>query len=179
MKKAIVKALVLDKVSNSPVVLLGIENTNKILPIWVGPCEASVLAMVIEKVGIERPLTHDLLLNIVQALDARLEKVIIHTIKDNVFYAKLILRDLAYVIEEGEEDITPFIEIDARPSDSIILALKENVPIYVTNEIINTETIELENLEETSEEDFKNFVEQMDINEFKKLLDDKEKEEGE
>ncbi len=179
MKKAVVKALVLDKVSNSPVVLLGIENTRKILPIWIGPCEASVLAMAIEKVGIERPLTHDLLLSILQALDAKLEKVIIHTIKDNVFYAKLILRDLAYISEEGEDEMTPFIEIDARPSDSIILAMKENVPIYVTNEIINTEAIELDNLDDTSDEEFKNFVEQMDINEFKKLLDDKEKEEGE
>ncbi|MFN3692155.1 MAG: bifunctional nuclease family protein [Fervidobacterium sp.] len=171
MKKAIVKALVLDKVSNTPVVLLGIENSNKILPIWVGACEASVMAIAIERVPFDRPLTHDLMLNILKEVSLKIERFVIHSINDNIFYAKIILRDLTLSEQDVVEGVNPFIEVDARPSDCIILSIKTSAPIYVTNDIIATQTIEIESLE-SSEEEFKNFVENLDISEFRKLLDD-------
>ncbi|MEJ5257044.1 MAG: bifunctional nuclease family protein [Fervidobacterium sp.] len=171
MKKAVVKALVLDKVSNTPVVLLGIENTKKILPIWIGACEASVMAIAIERVPFERPLTHDLMIRIIDELSLKIERFVIHSIKDNVFYAKIVLRDLTVSEQEASEGVNPFIEIDARPSDCIILSLKTGAPLYVANEIIATEAITLEEIGE-SEEEFKKFVEDLDISEFKKLLNE-------
>jgi bifunctional DNase/RNase len=173
MKRAFVKALVLDKVSNTPVVLLGIENTKKILPIWIGACEASVMAIAIEKVAFDRPLTHDLIVTLVNELSLKIERFVIHSIRDNVFYAKIVLRDLVVSEQEAAEGMNPFIEIDARPSDCIILSLKTGAPLYVTNEIIATEAITFEDLSESeNEEEFKKFIENLDISEFKKLLND-------
>ncbi|ABS60779.1 bifunctional nuclease family protein [Fervidobacterium nodosum] len=171
MKKATVKALVLDKVSNTPVVLLGIENTKKILPIWIGACEASTMAIAIEKVPFDRPLTHDLMLNIINEVSLKIERFVIHSIKDNIFYAKIVLRDLTLSEQDISEGVNPFIEIDARPSDCIILSLKTGAPLYVTNDIIASEAIDLGYLDQ-SDEEFKKFVENLDINEFRKLLDD-------
>ncbi|KAF2960861.1 bifunctional nuclease family protein [Fervidobacterium sp. 2310opik-2] len=170
MKKATVKALVLDKVSNTPVVLLGIENTKKILPIWIGACEASTMAIAIEKVPFDRPLTHDLMLNIINEVSLKIERFVIHSIKDNIFYAKIVLRDLTLSEQDISEGVNPFIEIDARPSDCIILSLKTGAPLYVTNDIIASEAIDLGHLDQ-SDEEFKKFVENLDINEFRKLLD--------
>ncbi len=170
MKKATVKALVLDKVSNTPVVLLGIENTKKILPIWIGACEASTMAIAIEKVPFDRPLTHDLMLNIINEVSLKIERFVIHSIRDNIFYAKIVLRDLTLSEQDISEGVNPFIEIDARPSDCIILSLKTGAPLYVTNDIITSEAIDLGHLDQ-SDEEFKKFVENLDINEFRKLLD--------
>lgn len=171
MKKAVVKALVLDKISNTPVVLLGIENTKKILPIWIGACEASIMAIAIEKVPFDRPLTHDLMLSILKEVSLKIERFVIHSINDNVFYAKIVLRDLTLSEQDIAEGVNPFIEIDARPSDCIILSIKTDAPIYITNDIIATQTIEIDELE-SNEEEFKKFVDNMDISEFRKLLDD-------
>lgn len=143
MKRATVKALVLDKISNSPVVLLGIENSDKILPIWIGACEASIMAIAIEKVPFDRPLTHDLIVNLLTELSLKLDRFVIHSIRDNVFYAKIVLKDLAVSEQEIAEGLNPYLEIDARPSDCIILSLKTGAPLYVTNDIIASESISL------------------------------------
>ncbi len=174
MKKAYIKALVLDKVNNAPVVLLGIENSRKVVPIWIGPCEAYVLAMSIEGLDTPRPLTHDLIYNFLDVLDVRIEKVIIHTVKDNTFYANILIKDMTYVDEEGIEE-APIFEIDARPSDSLILAVKRNVPIYVSSEIVDEHSIEIEEQEEDEEEDekFKQFIENLDIDAFRRMLDER------
>ncbi|MBO8161244.1 MAG: bifunctional nuclease family protein [Thermosipho sp. (in: Bacteria)] len=167
MKKARVKALVLDKLNNAPVVLLEIDGTKKILPIWIGACEASVIAMILEENEFERPLTHDLMLNVIEGLEAKINNVIINKIENNTFYAKVILKDLTVPPDEEEQ----YIEFDARPSDCIILALKTNSPIYVSNEIVDSHTIEFEGENFESEDDeFKKFVENLDINEFRKRL---------
>ncbi|EKF48811.1 hypothetical protein H17ap60334_09879 [Thermosipho africanus H17ap60334] len=166
MKKATVKAVVLDKLNNAPVVILGIEGTNKILPIWIGACEASVLALMLENAEFERPLTHDLMINIIEGLEAKVERVYINKIENNTFFARVILKDLTIPEEEEEGH---YIEFDARPSDAIILALKTSSPIYVSNELVNTHTVNFEGEKfDDEDEEFKKFVENLDIEEFKR-----------
>jgi len=180
VKRAYIKALVLDKINNAPVVLLGIEGTSRVVPIWIGPCEAYALAMALEGLEPPRPMTHDLLLNILNTLDVSIDKVVIHSVKDNTFYANIVLKENVFFEEEEEaQDETAYIEIDARPSDSMILAVKKGAPIYVTSEIVNEHSIEIEEGEEESEEEkFKKFVENLDIDAFRKMLQERKEDEG-
>ncbi len=172
MKKAYIKALVLDKINNAPVVLLGVEGIKKVVPIWIGPCEAYVLAMALEGLETPRPLTHDLIFNLLDSLDVKIEKVIIHSVRENTFYANIIIRDLTYADEETED--VPTMEIDARPSDSMILAVKRDIPIYVSSEIVEEHGIELEEEpEEDEEKQFKEFIENLDIDAFRRMLDER------
>ena len=183
MRRAWIKALLLDKINDAPVVLLEIEGTNKVVPIWIGPCEAYALALALDGMKFGRPLTHDLIFNFLEALDVTIEMVVIHTVKDNTFYANIVLKDLTYGDEETGEE-APFIEIDARPSDSMILAVKGGIPIYVSNEIVNEHAVDLEGIsisegEENEDEQFKRFVGNLDIDAFRKFLEERRREEGE
>lgn len=174
MKRAFIKALVLDKINNAPVVLLGIEETNKVVPIWIGPCEAYALAMALEGLNPPRPMTHDLLLNILNTLDVSVDRVVIHTVKDGTFYANLVLKENVFFEEEEEVEETAYMEIDARPSDSMVIAVKKGVPIYVTSEIVNEHSVEMEGDEkEDEDEKFKKFVENLDIDAFRRMLDER------
>ncbi len=178
MKRAFIKALVLDKINNAPVVLLGIEDTKKVVPIWIGPCEAYALAMALEGLKPPRPMTHDLLLNILNSLDVAVDKVVIHSVKDGTFYANLVLKENVFFEEEEDVEETAYMEIDARPSDSMVIAVKKGVPIYVTSEIVNEHSIEMEDGEEKEDEDekFKKFVENLDIDAFRRMLNERGKE---
>ncbi len=162
-----IKALMLDKNHNTPVVILGMDKSPMVLPIWIGSCEAMALSLEIEKSDFPRPLTHDLLVNVIEALDAQVSKVIIDSLKENTYYAKLIIKDLTY--SDLEDDPNSMIEIDCRPSDAIVVAVKKNVPIYTTDEIILEGGIKIEesSQKEEKEKEFKDFVENMNIDDFK------------
>jgi len=123
-----VYGLALDGNSNTPVVLLKEVDGERILPIWIGPAEANAIAMVLEGVKIERPLTHDLMKTIIEGLKAKVSKIVITDLKENTFYAKI------YLIREQS-----IISIDARPSDSIALALRTKSPIYVDEVVLGVE----------------------------------------
>jgi len=127
MTEVYISGLAIDSATNSPVVILKEPNSNKILPIWIGLSEASVIALELSNVNYRRPLTHDLIKSILNGFDATLQRVVINSIKDNTFYAKIYLLS-------SENSI---IEIDARPSDSVALALKMKAPIYISDEIEN------------------------------------------
>ena len=170
LRLAKIKALLMDKTTNSPIVILEVEGTSRVIPIWIGNCEAWVLAMALEKMSFPRPLTHDLLLSCVENLDAKLEKVVIHSVKDNTYYATL------YIVRgDGGEPL----EIDSRPSDAMVLAVKTGIPIFVTSDLIIENGIEL--FEDESEEDkeFKKFVENLDIDQFRKILENRKEKKGE
>jgi len=126
MVKMKVSGLAIDTNSSSPVVLLSEENGERILPIWIGPNEASAIALELAGITFHRPLTHDLLKICLAGLDSSLNKVIINDIVENTFHAELYLT-------HGESSA---LKIDARPSDSIILALKFNADIYVADKLI-------------------------------------------
>lgn len=126
MLKARIHGLALDTTSKSPVVILAAEETDKVLPIWIGHFEAWAIAMELSKIKSKRPLSHDLMSIIVTALSGKVEKVEVTELKEQTFYARIY-------ISTGNGTR----EIDARPSDSIALALKTDAPIYVNSELFN------------------------------------------
>jgi hypothetical protein len=123
------EGLALDMTTNTPVVILTPEGIDKVLPIWIGHAEAWAIAMELSGVGAKRPLTHDLLKNVIEELHTHVDRVEITEIKDQTFYALIYLRTNGHVTK-----------IDARPSDSIALALKTGAAIYVNEELFNART---------------------------------------
>jgi bifunctional DNase/RNase len=124
--EAKIEGLALDMTTNSPVVILAPLNIEKVLPIWIGHAEAWGIAMELSGMKPQRPMTYDLLKTIVDSLDATISKVEITELKEQTFYARL------YLASDGEE-----YELDARPSDSIALALKFGATIYVNEDLFN------------------------------------------
>jgi uncharacterized protein len=121
-----IKGLMLDPVSNSPIVLLKDEDEKFFLPIWVGIFEANAIALQLESVTTPRPMTHDLLRNMISELDGRVTRVVINELRDSTFFAQI--RIIA-----GERTL----EVDARPSDAIALALRVEAPIYVEQSVLD------------------------------------------
>ena len=124
MVKAKINGLMLDVTSNSPVVILSPENSEKVLPIRIGHFEAWAIAMELSGVTSKRPMTHDLLRQVIEAVGNKIEKVEVTELKDQTFYATIHLRDNGSTLK-----------VDARPSDSIALALKAKAPIFVNEEL--------------------------------------------
>src|SRR5215510_3102584 len=115
-----IKGLMVDPVTNVPIILLRDSDGQKVLPIWVGVFEANAIALQIENVSTPRPMTHDLLRNVITDLKGSVERVVVTDLKENTFYA------LIYLKVGGE-----IVAIDARPSDAIALALRAKAPIFV------------------------------------------------
>jgi len=122
-----IKGLMVDPITNMPIVILRDKDGQRVLPIWVGVFEANAIALQIENVTPQRPMTHDLLNNVIHDLRADIQKIVVSDLKDNTFYA------LIYLMIGGE--VTA---IDARPSDAIALALRARAPIYVEDKVIDT-----------------------------------------
>lgn len=120
-----VENIVLDPKSNMPIVVLKNRTNGKSLPIGIGIFEASAIALKLDGVNSPRPLTHDLLKSIIEKLNAKVSKIYINGLKDNTFYAKILL-----------EVARRKLNIDCRPSDAIALALRTNSPIFVEEKII-------------------------------------------
>jgi len=145
-----IKGLIMDPLTNSPIVILQSLEKNTLLPIWVGIFEANAIALQIERIDTPRPLTHDLIKNILLQLDANVDKIVVTDLQENTFYAVIHLR------MNGDH-----ITIDSRPSDAIALALRTDAPIYVTEEVINNSrniSLEKENLDS---EDIKKWLESL------------------
>ena len=122
-----IKGLMMDPLTNSPIVILQEIQEGTLLPIWVGIFEANAIALQIERVDTPRPMTHDLLKNVLMQLNAEVEKIVVTDLRDNTFYALIHLR-------LGVEAVT----IDSRPSDAIALALRTDSPIFVTESVIDS-----------------------------------------
>lgn len=121
-----IRALMMDPNSGTPIIILKDINSETMLPIWVGAYEANAIALEIEKIAPQRPMTHDLLRNLIIEMGARVERVVITELRDNTFYA---------VIEMHTTDGAPMM-LDSRPSDAIALALRTDCPIFVDLEVI-------------------------------------------
>ena len=120
-----IKGLMVDPITNMPIVILRDEGGEHVLPIWVGIFEANAIALQIENVTTPRPMTHDLLRNLISDLNGTVEKIVVCDLKENTFYA------LIHVRVQGET-----VAVDARPSDAIALALRVSAPIYVEDVVV-------------------------------------------
>ena len=128
-----IKGLMVDPITNMPIVILRDKDGQKVLPIWVGTFEANAIALQIENISTPRPMTHDLLRNVIHDLKASVQKVVVCDLQDNTFYA------LIYLAIGGDT-----VAVDARPSDAIALALRTRAPIFVEDTVIdNAKTVDL------------------------------------
>jgi bifunctional DNase/RNase len=128
-----IKGMIVDPVTSTPIVILRDKDGRRVLPIWVGIFEANAIAQQIENVSPARPMTHDLLRNVIRGLHASVEKIVVCDLQENTFYA-LIYLSLGGVT----------VAIDARPSDAIALALRTRAPIFVEDSVIDhAETVDV------------------------------------
>ncbi len=122
-----IRGLMMDPVTNMPIVILKDLDGKAVLPIWVGVFEANAIALEIEKIPTPRPMTHDLIKNLLMGLGGGVRKVVVSDLKEDTFFAMI------WVEREGE-----MIAIDSRPSDALAVALRLDCPIYVENEVLNS-----------------------------------------
>ena len=154
-----VQSLGLDRSSNTPVVILQELEGKRVLPIWIGPGEASAIAMELAGMKFSRPLTHDLLVSVISGLGGNLKRVLITRVVDNTYYAELI-------IQAGES----LISVDARPSDSIAVALRLQAKIFADDQLLNTTSVEIADESDAAEEESEGQSEHMNAEELKEYL---------
>ena len=145
-----IRGLMMDPVTNVPIVILKGAEGNALLPIWVGVYEANAIALEIEKISSPRPMTHDLLRNVLNGLSCSVMKVVVNQLKDDTFYAVIWLE------REGR-----LISIDSRPSDALALALRTDSPIFVEEEVIKTSKAASADKEKSGDEELKRWLENL------------------
>jgi bifunctional DNase/RNase len=143
-----IRGLMMDPVTNMPIVVLKDAQGTAVLPIWVGIYEANAIALEIEKVQTPRPMTHDLLRHVCLGLDVRVQKVVVNDLKDDTFYA------LIWVERNGET-----LSIDSRPSDALALALRVDCPIFVEDEVLKSSKISSAISEKSTSEELRKWLE--------------------
>ena len=143
-----IRGLLMDPVSNHPIVVLKDVNGSAILPIWVGPYEAHAIALEIEKVATPRPMTHDLIRNLLLGLEAGVKKVVVSDLREDTFYAVIWLE------RNGE-----LISVDSRPSDALALALRVDCPIFVDEQVLKNSKISSAISERTTNEQLRSWLE--------------------
>jgi len=125
MIKMTVRGIALDPLTNMPIIILKDADDKRALPIWVGIFEANAIALELEKISTPRPMTHDLIKNILDGLGASVQQVVVNDLKDNTFFAVIEISVNGNVVN-----------IDSRPSDAIALALRVNAPIFVAEKVV-------------------------------------------
>jgi uncharacterized protein len=122
-----IRGVMMDPVTNMPIVILKDVNGDAVLPIWVGIYEANAIALEIEKVSTPRPMTHDLIKNLLTGLDTRVHKVVVNELREDTFYAVIWLERDGHIIS-----------VDSRPSDALAIALRLDCPIFVEDEVLKS-----------------------------------------
>jgi bifunctional DNase/RNase len=146
-----IRGLMMDPITNLPIVILRDLDGQRVLPIWVGAVEANAVALQVENVAPPRPLTHDLIRNLLAEFGAELERVVIHDLKESTFYAYLELN-------RGGA----FSRIDVRPSDALALALRSRAPIYVDSRVLERVSSNDITGEEADQERLQKWLESLD-----------------
>ena len=143
-----IRGLMMDPVTNMPVVVLKETQGSGILPIWVGVYEANAIALEIEKVQTPRPMTHDLLKNMLTGLNVHVQRVVVSDLKDDTFYA------LIWMERDGQ-----IISMDSRPSDALALALRLDCPIYVEEQVLKSSKVSGTTTDKTTNEELRKWLE--------------------
>lgn len=155
--------IALDTRTGSPIVVLHDKDNRKALPIWIGSAEASAIIRKIENLTVARPMTHDLVISIIEKTGYKLDRIEISDVEKETYFASLILTD-----EEGNE-----IEIDSRPSDAIAVAIRIDAPIFVSAKVLASGSVSTDSAKDEEEEkEFKDFVQSVKPSDFEKLLKD-------
>jgi uncharacterized protein len=152
MFEMVIYGVSFDLVGKQPIVLLKTADGNRFLPIWIGHAEAAAILMKLQGASTPRPMTHDLMADMLEQLDAEVVRITVTELRDNTFYASITVQ------QNGSE-----LEIDSRPSDAIAIAVRSEVPIYAAEHVIEESAIEFEGEEPNDEEV---------VDEFRKFLDD-------
>jgi len=161
MQEMVIYGVSFDLVGKQPIVLLKTADGNKFLPIWIGHPEAAAILMKLQGASTPRPMTHDLVTDMLGQLDAQVVRITVTELKENTFYASITVQ------QDGSE-----IEIDSRPSDAIALAVRAEAPIFAADDVIEESAIEFEGEEVTEEEiesrvsEFKQFLDEVTPDEF-------------
>lgn len=143
-----IRGLMMDPVTNMPVVVLKDIGSETVLPIWVGIYEANAIAVEIEKMQTPRPLTHDLIRNLLHAVEARVHKIVVSELRDETFYAVIWLE------REGK-----IISVDSRPSDALAVALRMDCPIFVADEVLKASKSATAATDRVSQEELRKWLE--------------------
>jgi bifunctional DNase/RNase len=143
-----IRGLMMDPVTNMPIVVLKDVNGNSVLPIWVGIYEANAIALEIEKVTTQRPMTHDLIKSLLLGLNAGIRKVVVNELKDDTFYA------IIWLERDGE-----LISVDSRPSDALALALRLDCPIYVDDSVLKSSKLATNSTDKINNEELRRWLE--------------------
>ena len=150
-----------DLVGKQPIVLLKTADGNKFLPIWIGHPEAAAILMKLQSASTPRPMTHDLLSDMLEQLDAQITRITVTELRENTFYAQITVQ------QEGRE-----IEVDSRPSDAIALAIRAEAPIFAADRVIEESAIEFEGEDVDQDQldaevaKFRNFLEEVTPEDF-------------
>ena len=155
MHEMVIYGVSFDLVGKQPIVLLKTADGNRFLPIWIGHPEAAAILMKLQGASTPRPMTHDLLADLLEQLEAEVVRITVTELRENTFYASITVQ------QNGSE-----IEIDSRPSDAIAIAVRSDAPIFAAERVIEESAIEFEGEEENEQE------REETIDEFRKFLDD-------
>ncbi|AXC14909.1 hypothetical protein ACPOL_5663 [Acidisarcina polymorpha] len=145
-----IRGLMVDPSTNAPIVILKDVASDTVLPIWVGLYEANAIALEVEKSSTPRPMTHDLLKNLIHGLNAEVQRVVVTELRDDTFYAVIWM-------EQNGEAVT----LDARPSDAIALALRTDCPIYVSEDVLKIAKVIPNTADSASSEELRRWLENL------------------
>lgn len=145
-----IRGLMMDPMTNMPIVVLKDVGSDTVLPIWVGVYEANAIAMEIEKVTTPRPMTHDLIKNLLIGLDTRVHKIVVNELRDDTFFAVI------WMERDGK-----IISIDSRPSDALAVALRVDCPIFVEEEVLKSSKKASTGNDRVSPEDLRKWLESL------------------
>ena len=158
-----VMGIALDTRTGSPIVVLHDNENRRALPIWIGSAEASSIIRKIENLTVSRPMTHDLVIDIIKKTGYQISKVEINDVEKETYYATIYLKN------EKDE----VVEIDSRPSDAIAIAIRVDAPIYVNAKVLSTGSVSTDSAKDAQEaEEFKSFIQDIKPSDFAKLMKD-------
>ena len=158
-----VMGIAIDTATGTPIIVLNDKDNRKALPIWIGSAEASAIIRKIENIKVSRPMTHDLIINIIEKTGYTVDRIEINDVEKETYFSTI------YLVSDDKETI----EIDARPSDAIAVAIRVEAPIFVSAKVLADGSVSCDSAKDEEEsQEFRNFIQNIKPSDFEKLLKD-------